>query len=64
MAIVQRYAELNRRAIVREIVKQMKFKVAESFTTIHNYIDIDSMILRKGAISAKAPSPQRQANAC
>lgn len=54
MAIVQRYAELNRRAIVREIVKQMKFKVAESFTTIHNYIDLDSMILRKGAISAKA----------
>jgi len=54
MAIVQRYAELNRRAIVREIVKQMKFKVADSFTTIHNYIDLESMILRKGAISSKA----------
>jgi len=54
MAIVQRYAELNRRAIVREIVKQMKFKVADNFTTIHNYIDLESMILRKGAISSKA----------
>lgn len=54
MAIVQKYAELNRRAIVREIVKQMKFKVIDSFTTIHNYIDLDSMILRKGAISARA----------
>ena len=54
MAIVQRYAELNRRAIVREIVKHMKFKTADSFTTVHNYIDLDSMILRKGAISAKA----------
>lgn len=53
MAIVQRYAELNRRAIMREIVKKIKFKVIESFTTIHNYIDLESMILRKGAISAK-----------
>ena len=25
----------------------------ESFQTIHNYIDIDEMILRKGAVSAK-----------
>lgn len=54
MAIVQRYAELNRRAIVQEIVKQMKFKISDRFTTIHNYIDLDAMILRKGAISAKA----------
>ena len=53
MSIVQRYAELNRRAMVREIVKEMNFKAADSFTTIHNYIDLDSMILRKGAISAR-----------
>jgi len=54
MGITQRYAELNRRAIVREIVKAMKWKVDDSFTTVHNYIDMDSMILRKGAISARA----------
>jgi len=53
MAIVQRYAELNRKAIVKELQKRIKFKIAEQFTTIHNYIDLDSMILRKGAISAK-----------
>ncbi|HHX68398.1 MAG: RtcB family protein [Miniphocaeibacter sp.] len=53
MALVQKYAEKNRHAIVSEIVKQMKFKVIDSFTTIHNYIDIESMILRKGAVSAK-----------
>ena len=52
MAITQRYAELNRKAIVREIVRQMKFKVEDSFTTIHNYIETETMILRKGAISA------------
>lgn len=53
MALTQRYAALNRKAIVREIVKQMKFKVEDSFTTIHNYIEPQTMILRKGAVSAK-----------
>jgi RNA-splicing ligase RtcB len=53
MEIVQRYADLNRCAIVRELEKRMKFKIAEQFTTIHNYIDLEAMILRKGAISAQ-----------
>jgi tRNA-splicing ligase RtcB len=53
MKIVQKFAVLNRKAIVDEIVKRMEFQVAEQFTTIHNYIDIDNMILRKGAISAR-----------
>lgn len=54
MALVQRYADINRKAIVKELEKRMKFKIAEQFTTVHNYIDLDSMILRKGAISARA----------
>lgn len=54
MAITQLYAELNRRAMVDVIVRKMKWKVAEQFTTVHNYIDLESMILRKGAISARA----------
>ena len=53
MAIIQHYADINRKAIVRELEKRVKIKIAEQFTTIHNYIDLDSMILRKGAISAK-----------
>jgi RNA-splicing ligase RtcB len=53
MAIVQRYAELNRKAIVREIEKRVKLKITEQFSTIHNYIDLDAKILRKGAISAR-----------
>ena len=36
------------------IVKGMGFHVVEQFTTIHNYIDVDNMILRKGAVSARA----------
>ena len=37
-----------------EIIRGMKLHVEDSFTTIHNYIDTESMILRKGAVSAKA----------
>lgn len=53
MKIVQRYAELNRQAMMDEIVKGMKFHVMEQFTTVHNYIDTDAMILRKGAVAAR-----------
>lgn len=53
MKIVQRYAELNRQAMMDEIVKGMKVHVIEQFTTIHNYIDTEAMILRKGAVSAR-----------
>ncbi len=54
MKIVQKFAVLNRKAIVDEIVKRMDLEAAEQFTTIHNYIDLDNMILRKGAISARS----------
>ena len=53
MQIIQEYAEWNRKAMMYEIVKGMKLHVIEQFTTIHNYIDTESMILRKGAVSAK-----------
>ena len=54
MKIAQQYAELNRRAMMDVIVKGMGFHVVEQFTTIHNYIDGDYMILRQGAGSAQA----------
>ena len=53
MKIVQQYAVYNRKAIVDEIINRMGLEIEEQFTTIHNYIDLDSMILRKGAISAR-----------
>lgn len=53
MKIIQQFAVVNRKAMVDEIVRAMKFKVEDEFTTIHNYIDTGSMILRKGAVSAK-----------
>lgn len=53
MKIVQEFAMINRQAIMIDIIKGMGLHVVEQFTTIHNYIDTDSMILRKGAVSAK-----------
>lgn len=54
MKIVQKFAMLNRKAMMDEIIRGMKLKVVEEFTTIHNYIDTENMILRKGAVSAKS----------
>jgi len=54
MKIAQRFAELNRQAMIDTIIKDMGFHVVEQFTTIHNYIDTDNMILRKGSVSAQA----------
>ena len=53
MKIVQQYASYNREAMANDIISGMDFHVKESFVTIHNYIDTDSMILRKGSVSAR-----------
>lgn len=53
MELVQRFAYLNRKAMMEEIIKGMKLKIEDQFTTIHNYIDTTNMILRKGAVSAQ-----------
>lgn len=54
MKLTQRFAALNRKAMTEVILRGMKFTEADRFTTIHNYIDTDTMILRKGSVSAKA----------
>ena len=52
MELMQRFAALNRTVIKEVIVDGLKLHEEESFETIHNYIDTDNMILRKGAVSA------------
>lgn len=51
--IVQEFAAWNRQAMMDEIIKGMKLHVEEQFTTVHNYIDTEHMILRKGSVSAQ-----------
>ena len=53
MRIVQHYAQVNRQAIAEKICLLMGVYEVDRIETIHNYIDIDKMILRKGAISAQ-----------
>ncbi len=53
MKIVQEYAMLNRQAMMDEIIKGMGLHIRDGFTTIHNYIDTEKMVLRKGAVSAQ-----------
>lgn len=54
MAIVQRFAVLNRATMAAIIIKAMGFTEVNRFETIHNYIDFSRMILRKGAVSAES----------
>lgn len=54
MNLAQKYALTNRMSIADEIMRLLFLHEEERFDTIHNYIDIDNMILRKGAISAQA----------
>ncbi len=55
IAIAQEYAVGNRHVIANKIISEFKLSgyVLEQFESIHNYIDIESKIVRKGAISAK-----------
>ncbi len=53
MKLVQRFADLNRQAIADEIIQAAGLTVLDRMTTVHNYIDLDQMILRKGAVSAR-----------
>ena len=54
MKLTQHFALLNRKAMADVILKEMGWTALESFTTIHNYIDTENMILRKGAVSSQA----------
>jgi len=52
MDIAQKYAKENRVSIGSTIVRAMNFNIEDSFDTVHNYINMEDRILRKGAVSA------------
>ena len=53
MNLAQEYAKLNRQTIADIIISKMDLHPVDMFDTIHNYIDVKNMILRKGSISAQ-----------
>lgn len=50
--ICQKFAKRSREKMAEIILERTGMRMVESFHTIHNYIDVDEMILRKGAIAA------------
>ncbi len=50
--ICQAFARRNREIMAGVILERLGLTAYDSFHTIHNYIDTDEMILRKGAIAA------------
>lgn len=50
--ICQRFACRSRELMAEIILQRLGLETVEAFHTIHNYIDTDEMILRKGAIAA------------
>ena len=52
--ICQRFARRSRERMAEIIIERTKMTRTEAFHTIHNYIDVNEMILRKGAIAAHA----------
>ena len=52
MEICQRYASLNRKNIALEILRKYVILAEEQFETIHNYINFEDNIIRKGSIRA------------
>lgn len=54
MAIAQEYAFWNRHVMNATICVSMGWVMDKCFTTMHNYIDLEHGILRKGAVSAEA----------
>jgi len=56
LAIMQEFAATNREAMIDEITKGMKWRIDDSYSCIHNYVDFSGStpVLRKGAIRANA----------
>lgn len=54
VAICQKFAVRNRELVAEILLKRAGLVGTDSFHTIHNYIDMEEMILRKGAIAAHA----------
>lgn len=51
--LAQQYALQNRQHIRNVILDVMALQAVEAFDTVHNYIEVDTKIARKGAVSAQ-----------
>jgi RNA-splicing ligase RtcB len=52
MVIAQKYANENRKVMCDVVVKALNLEVRETIVSVHNYIDFNDFIIRKGAITS------------
>jgi len=52
MIFAQKYAEKNREVMAKIIADLLDVEITESIESVHNYIDFNDFIIRKGAISS------------
>ena len=52
MELCQKFARLNRELIAKILLGKAGLSAVEAFHTTHNYIDVEELIIRKGAIAA------------
>lgn len=52
MVIAQNYADLNREVMAEIIVDGLELDVRETIVSVHNYVDFNDFIIRKGAIAS------------
>jgi tRNA-splicing ligase RtcB (3'-phosphate/5'-hydroxy nucleic acid ligase) len=52
LGLAQRFASLNRFEIAKTIFNGMEWTMGDFVESVHNYIDLSEMVLRKGAINA------------
>ena len=57
MNICQHFANFNRHVIAEIILDEMGWEKLDEFETVHNYIELRTNMVRKGAISAKQGEP-------
>lgn len=59
MIFAQNYSKLNRKAILRNILQHLDIEYDENnvIESVHNYIDFDDFVMRKGAIRAHNDQP-------
>lgn len=50
MIFTQLYADFNRKRMIELIVEIMNVDIIDEISSVHNYINFDDLIIRKGAI--------------
>ena len=53
VSLTHEYADLSRRTMLNNICQAMGWEVKDQINSVHNYLDLEANIIRKGATSAK-----------